>query len=146
MSSVRSTSDGRGPVTRKGSGQERAGETCAVTSDVAGSHPPELLSWPCGCPRNQELPTPKSKVFAKQCVQNKLVSRTAQISGPRNFADPSQSFRKLPRSFQNLPPGSFPEASGSFWEAPQNFRKLPRNFWEAPQSFRKLPRSWVARS
>ena len=62
MSSVRSTSDGRGPVTRKGSGQERAGETCAVTSDVAGSHPPELLSGPCGCPRNHELPTPKSKV------------------------------------------------------------------------------------
>jgi hypothetical protein len=32
-----------------------------MTSNVAGSHPPELLSGPCGCPRNHELPTPKSK-------------------------------------------------------------------------------------
>ena len=33
-----------------------------MTSDVAGSHLPESVYGPCGCPRNHELPTPKSKV------------------------------------------------------------------------------------
>ena len=37
-----------------------------MTYDVASSYPPELLSGPCGCPRNHELPTPKSKVEGRE--------------------------------------------------------------------------------
>ena len=33
-----------------------------MTSDVAGSHLPELLSGPCGYQRYREINTPKSKV------------------------------------------------------------------------------------
>ena len=37
-----------------------------MTSDVAGSHLPELLSGPCGCQCYREINTPKSK--ANDCV------------------------------------------------------------------------------
>jgi hypothetical protein len=42
-----------------------------MTSDVTGSHLPELLSGPCGCPHNHELPTPKSKVLHDPGIMEK---------------------------------------------------------------------------
>jgi hypothetical protein len=58
-SSVQNTSDSSGPVTRKGSGKERAGETLAMTSAVGGSHLPESLSGPCRWLRYRELKSTK---------------------------------------------------------------------------------------
>ena len=58
-SSVRSTSDSRGPVTRKSSGQERSRGTWAMTS-AAGRNPlPESLSGPCRRLRYHEPNTHK---------------------------------------------------------------------------------------
>ena len=58
-SSVRSTSDSRGPVTRKSSGQERARGTWSMTSAVGGHPLPESLSGPCRRLRYHEPNTHK---------------------------------------------------------------------------------------
>ena len=87
----------------------RAGETSAMTSDVAGSHLPELLSGPCGCQRNHELPTPKSKEeddhrpsmndTVKKFIKNQAAMSSLYFSSTQGY---TESFLQRPHSSRDL--------------------------------------------